>query len=128
MTIQNLHNLVHQLTTPEQTLIRYALKGAKEGGENKYRQLFEYIVRNKKEFSRHTASSAIYHSPPDTRINKLINRLWEKILDIITSENFLKKNIRITERNRLRINAIKKKCNAPLLNISMEVLIRTTYW
>jgi hypothetical protein len=108
MTIQNLHNLVHQLTTPEQTLIRYALKDVKEEGENKYRQLFEYIVRNKKELSRHAASIAIYHSRPDTRINKLISRLWEKILDIITSENFLRKNTRLAERSRLRINARKR--------------------
>jgi hypothetical protein len=108
MTIQNLHNLIHQFTRQEQTLIRYALKGVKEEGENKYRQLFEYIVLNKKELSRHAASIAIYHSRPDTRINKLISRLWEKILDVITSENFLRKNTRLTERSRLRINARKK--------------------
>jgi hypothetical protein len=107
MTIQNLHNLIHQFTRQEQTLIRYALKGVKEEGENKYRQLFEYIVLNKKELSRHAASIAIYHSRPDTRINKLISRLWEKILDVITSENFLRKNTRLTERSRLRINARK---------------------
>jgi hypothetical protein len=108
MTIQNLHNLVHQLTTPEQTLIRYALKGVKEDGENKYRQLFDFVARREKVLSRQSVSMAIYKIPPDTRINKLINRLWEKILDIITSENFIRKNTRLTERSRLRLNARKK--------------------
>jgi hypothetical protein len=108
MTILHLHKLIHQLTPQEQTLVRYALKGMKEEGENKYRQLFDFVTRNEKIHSRETASQAIYNTLPDTRINKLISRLWEKILDIMTSKNFLRKNTRLTERSRLRIDARKK--------------------
>lgn len=108
MTIQNLHNLIHQLTSQEQTLIRYALKGTKEEGENKYRQLFDFVARSGKNISRQAASMAIYQASADTRINKLIVRLWEKVLDIITSDNFLRKNTRLTERSLLRISTRKK--------------------
>jgi hypothetical protein len=116
MTIQNLHNLVQQFNPQEQTLIRYALRGTNEEGENKYRQLFDIIARGEKELSRHAASMVIYNAAPDTRINKLITRLWEKILDIISSENFLRKNTRITEWSRLRINARKKAVQISILN------------
>ena len=95
MTIQNLHNLIHQFTSQEQTLIRYALKGTKEEGENKYRQLFDFVARSGKNISRQAASMALYKASADTRINKLIVRLWEKVLDIITSDNFLRKNKRL---------------------------------
>lgn len=108
MTIQNLHNLVHQLTAHEHTLIRYALKGSKDDDENKSLQLFEFLITQNKNVSRSATSLAVYNAPPDTRINKLINRLWEKVLDIITSDSFLRKNERLSEQYLLRLRTRKK--------------------
>jgi hypothetical protein len=110
MKIETLQNLVQQFNANELTLIRYALKKSKEANEeSKYLGLFEFIIAaDKKNISRRAASLAIYHALPDTRINKLITRLWEKILDIIISENFLRKSERLNEQLLLRLRIRKK--------------------
>lgn len=49
MTIQALHDLVHQFNAQEQLLICYSLKRTKDDtGENKYLQLFEFLIPKKK--------------------------------------------------------------------------------
>ncbi len=108
MTIQVLHNLVHQFNTHEQSLIRFAIKGTKDVEENKSLLLFEFIISQQKCPSSAITSKVIYEGAPDTRIHKLIVRLRSKILDIIISENFLTKTDRVSERSLLRINARKK--------------------
>ncbi len=109
MTIKELHNLVHQFTEYELGLIRYNLKSTKtEIGNNKYLQLFEFIITQKKNINRHDVSRVLYNTSPDTRINKLISRLSDKIQEFVTSDIFLAKNDRLNERSLLRIGVRKK--------------------
>lgn len=115
MNIKALHDLIHQLTPNEHTLIRYALKSSRESDENKLLRLFEFLIAQNKNISRSATSMAMYKVPPDTRINKLINRLWKKVLDIIASENFLEKSGRLGERSRLRIGVRKKMLQYTIL-------------
>ncbi len=115
MTIKELYDLVHQFNAHEQSLIRFAIKGSKEEDENKSLQLFEFVIGQNKDVSRRTASLAIYKASPDTRINKLISRLWERILDIIISENFLRKSGRLSEQAKSRLSARKKMLQSATL-------------
>lgn len=115
MTIEALYDLVHQFPQNEQLVIRNTLKGLKENEENRYLQLFEFIITQKKKVSRKATSLAMYKALPDTRMNKLISRLWNKILEIISSEAFIRKNVRLDGRALSRIGVRKKMHQAGIL-------------